>query len=113
VVKEAALNEDAFQKIIKGDITQEFFQRAGELEVSAVLFKYQRPFSITRVVPADLDAMGWSYRITGAHFEPDGVYWRYERGRFQGDFTFKVMINGEVKGIWTPHGDISRDPSMD
>lgn len=110
-VKAAKLDDDAFEKIVKGDITQEFLQDGGV--VSAVLFKYQRPFSIATVVHDDLDAMGWSNREDG-FFVTGERYSRYQRGCCPRTkcFVFKMDMDGEVMGIWTPRGEISWDSSL-
>lgn len=87
--------------ITKGDTTQKFLQNKGSTVVSAVIFKYQRPCSVATVSPEDLKAMGWIKDTD------DERYWRYEKGNLEKEDIFQVEMDGTIRGIWTPEGNIS------
>ncbi|KAF8864626.1 hypothetical protein BDZ45DRAFT_721601 [Acephala macrosclerotiorum] len=55
----------------------------------------------------DLPQYGW-FRKPGLKIPPEEQYWRYRIGTESGDdyYIFKVQLNDEVIGIWTPTGDI-------
>jgi hypothetical protein len=108
--------EDAreFQKRIAQGLV--FFQTGDE--VSIIFFKQNRPSSMRSVSPEDLIRMGWRRSTV-----PGSLYWRYQFGSTDrlfshedGDISerpfnlsemlFKVQMDGEVIGIWTPVMDI-------
>jgi hypothetical protein len=88
-------------------------------DVSVVLFKGNRPFSRQLVPVEDLTHMGWRRSVLTS-FNPLGAcppkyspYWRYRHSCGQiFEYIFKVQMDGEVIGIWTPGGDIDWYPGM-
>jgi hypothetical protein len=106
-------------------------------DVSVVLFKGNSLFSRQLVSVEDLTHMGCRRSVL-ASFNPFGAcrqkyspYWRCRHGcgadyRFnlgkegswiwivdgQSDYIFKVQMDGEVIGIWTPGGDRDWYPGM-
>jgi len=67
--------------------------------VSVLLIVDGSPVSKHTVQPSDLQRMGW--RQDG----PAQPYWQYQELR-DSTWVFKVSLDGEVLGLWTPEGDI-------
>ncbi|KAI8630364.1 hypothetical protein F5Y19DRAFT_60858 [Xylariaceae sp. FL1651] len=107
------------RKLVSTSTIQEFCQDIDyDRTLSLVLFKGGIPFSIKPVSSLDQNRMGW-YRvldecIKGHDAQIDGVerttitskFYCYELDEVSGH-TFKVGVNGEFLGLWTPHKDFS------
>lgn len=81
------------------DVSQEFFQFGNEVDL--VLFKGGRPSTIQRVLPDDLQRMGW--RLDGDFGrDQQGAerrYWRYATFDDHPGEVFAVDMEGDILGI--------------
>ena len=103
---------------------QEFVQR-GVDDVELVLFKGHQPVSMQAVSAQELTRIGWrrtfeydrtNYESSDRQYQMrDFKYWRYRVGTMLGsiDWIFKVQMDGEVIGMWTPDGDIDWSEDLD
>lgn len=87
-------------------------------DVSVVLFKGNRPFSRRLVASEELARIGWRRSCLPAGdfvrrcLNEPSPYWRYRSPSPMG-YIFKVQMDGEVIGMWTPEGDIDWHPDME
>ncbi|KAI1170931.1 hypothetical protein F4777DRAFT_567496 [Nemania sp. FL0916] len=95
-----------------GSIEQEFYQETNKNIMSVVLFEAGTQIFKQEVFNLDLRDLGWRFKKDDRD-ATSGIFYCYETDKILGH-TFKMSIDGEVLGLWTPEREICwRDGTLD